>query len=443
MKALVIQHLRNEIRSAVESADVLANRCWRRGLISKDKYKTVLREHDSNAKYDLLLSAVEASIRDEEARFDVFLEILEGELEPSVAKTLISKILAHLQEVQERRASIDQCTEKSGDSAFQPNVSSRSRTQNEATRVKGGKEETSVEYSSSTNDNSQGSVSQVSNLRRRRVKDRQTGHTKMEHVQLSENKSSEVEPIQENDEEPSSSDESHEVEPVEATDTSPPCTNQRNPEHRQLLCNLQERTFAHYDRLQLEERCRELTKTKELLEKQLDEQSVDYYNRCDEKKQIEKELEEIQSEVVLLKKDQEEAKSRHEIELEQLRSQVANSEREKQELEVKSQEYEQEILEIMKAYDTKLSRRGRTIHQLQEKLKASDSIIREKNQEIVRLHSCIAELQYQRRRTETDKCRNDVMEYKSNRCSLLIAVVVVRGLIELLIFFWIVKIYFL
>lgn len=65
------------------------------------------------------MEAVEDTIRQEGTHYEKFLDVLECELELTVAKTLRSKISYHLQETQER-ANHDQCTEQETASSLAP-----------------------------------------------------------------------------------------------------------------------------------------------------------------------------------------------------------------------------------------------------------------------------------------------------------------------------------
>lgn len=112
-KAATIHLLAEEIATGIQSVEAVANRCWRKKIISNKVYKEVLRPNPSNESHGavkILLKAVEASIREEQKHFDDFLEILRNELEPEVAKNLISKITYHLEESLER-INLDQSTE--------------------------------------------------------------------------------------------------------------------------------------------------------------------------------------------------------------------------------------------------------------------------------------------------------------------------------------------
>ena len=109
-KAVAIYFMVEEIATGIQSVETIANRCWRKKVISDRAYKQVLRPHllpDSANR--ALLRLIEASIREEDMHFEEFFEILGDELPPQIAKDVISKITYHLKETHEH-TNLKQCT---------------------------------------------------------------------------------------------------------------------------------------------------------------------------------------------------------------------------------------------------------------------------------------------------------------------------------------------
>lgn len=229
---------------------------------------------------------------------------------------------------------------------------------------------------------------------------------------------------------------STEVEPVQATDGVPAPSLEsclHTQQHIKFLQLLKEERFAHFDKVQQDARYRELKNEKDKLEKQLEQQSVDYCNVCVDKRKIEEEVKDKRLTVDQLMKERDQIVARYQCELEQLRSQVARDEKERHELEIKCIEHEQQISNIKELYESRVSQCQKEISVLENKLKKLKSIIEkqkttinEKEHEINKLCRNLLELQeeFQKKCTELDKCRLQVTEFKSNFRSLLIFVVV-------------------
>ena len=422
IKATVIRHLSEDIASAIQSTETVANRCWRKKVISDDIYRAVLRNQDPQIKHTTLLEAVEAGIRANEEYFEVFLEILKNELEPEIAKSLIPRIHCCLEEETER-VNIDQSTEED---PF-PSMSSSHSAQYEAKKQESQKEKGMVKPSensdasgeldnnkstSSDEDNST-STSSVASLRRRAISQRSS---------------------QTDEEPPHITNEPTEVVSVQAT-AELPSSEERAHQRREMIRQAQEERFAHYDKIQQDARCRELMKEKEKVEKELEEQSVDFYNVCEERKSLENMLKEKTSEVESLKTERDQIVARHRIELEELRSKVANNERERNNLQIKCQELEKKISKMTTYYDTEISQHVREIQSLQEKLLMLKNTIGEQEEKINELKQekhqlcrCVFKLQ-----NELNECRREVLEFKSNLYSLIIFLVVFRGMFEFML----------
>ena len=424
IKAGVIKHFSEEIATAIQSReiDLVANRCWRREIIPEDIYKAVLRNPDPQIKHTTLLEAVEAGIRANEEHFEAFLKILENELKPEIAKSLIPSIHCYLEEETER-ANIDQSTEE--EDPF-PSMSSSHSAQYEAKKQESQKEKGMVKpsdysdasgeldnnKSTSSDEENSTSTSSVASLRRRAISQRSSqSDEEPPHITNELTSNVVVVSVQATAELPSSEERAY-----------------------QMIRQAQEEKFAHYDKLQHEARCRELMKEKEKVEKELEEQSVDFYNVCEERKSLENMLKEKTSEVESLKTERDQIVARHQIELEELRSKVSNSERERHMLEIKCQECEKEI----SFYDAKISKCNREIQSLQEELLILKNTISEQEEKINELKHenrqllrCTVELQMEL--SKLKECRREVLEFKSNFRSLVIFAIVFRCMSDLIL----------
>ena len=457
VKAIAIHLAAEEIATAIQSVEAIANRCWRKNIISEQVYKQVLRPHPSINPVQVLLEAVEASIREEEAHFGEFLEILGHELQPQVAKDVISKITYHLEETRER-TNIDQCTEDD--------------TQN-GTDQKGAVADTSdTQVSKDSNllaGNSKGTNRAPSTLRKRK-RGTHAGTCAHSFPQADERPSvlckqgtrtgthsspgsAVEEPVRAtcNDEIPSISDlnsntnlQSIDVEPIQATDDATLSLLDRLLQQRQeTLRRLQEEKFAEYDKLQAEANNQVLTDENKSLKRQLEQQSSDHNRICDEKKKLEKELSDKRLKVDQLLAERSQRITSHQCDLEQLRNRVAENEKERNEVEVRCRELEQMIEEITEAYDSEISQYQSEIEALQEQLDATKAVvddqsstIREQQHEIRRLSSSVIVLQdkFEKKCTEFDDYRHRVMEFKSNIRALfvfLVVFIILIGVIEI------------
>ena len=300
IKAVAVHLTAEEIATAIKSVEAIANRCWRKKIISDQNYKEVLGPHPSvETAKQILLQAVEASIREEEAFFNDFLDILGNELPPQIAKDLITKITYHLEETFEH-TNLDQCTE---DTQNEPDQKGAVATETSAS--------VPIELSTDSNFSAGKSVDTSSTLctlrKRRSTPSKQGTHTGLcTH----------------------SFPQSAEMEPVQATDETPSLLESLLQQRQGLLRPLQEEKFAQYDKLQAEANNQVLMDENESLNRRLELQSVDYSHTSEEKKKIEKELSDKRLEVdrLLAERDQEVAS--YQLDLKQLQKQVAENEKE-------------------------------------------------------------------------------------------------------------------
>ena len=427
LKATAIHLASEEIATAIQSVEAIANRCWVKNIISEQVYKQVLRPHPSTEPVRVLLDAVEASIREEEARFGGFLEILGRELQPEAYKYVMFQVTYHLEETRERK-DLAQCTEDD--------------TQNETneTGVAEMTDTQSVQVSDSnlfaaTNDGI-GTSSSLSTVRKRK-RDGMCAHSsphKEEQPSVSCEQTMHtgthglpglavMEPLQAACPKEASNisnanfPQSNEVEPVQATaDTTPSLLDHSLQQRQEMLRRLQEEKFTEYDKLQAEANKQVLTDENECLKRQLEEQSSGLDHACDERKKLEKELSDKQLKVDQLLVECSQRIQRHQYDLEQLQNRVAENEKERNELQVMCRELEQTIEGITKAYDSEISQYQREIEALQEKLDTTNAIIdgqsstiREQQQEIRRLSSSVIDLndKFKRKCTEFDEFKRD------------------------------------
>ena len=454
-KAIAIHYTAEEIATGIQSVETIANRCWRKKIISNEVYKEVLRPHpsaDTANKALLLVNAVEASIREEEAHFGEFLEILGNELEPQVAKELISRIGYHLEETRER-TNLDQCTEDTQDKLDHAQKEAVTKTTDTPFVQVSKDSNLSADKSDSTNN--------ASSILRNRKQGTHTctalngsnhsypsetlcKHTGTHNV----SESAEVEPVQATNEMPHTSGlhrnnflQSNDVEPIQATDETTPSLLDCSLEQRQeMLQRLQEEKFAEYDKLQAKANNQILLDEKKSLKRQLEQQSIDHSHICDEKKKLEKELSDkcLKVDQLLVERSQRIASHRHN--LEQLRNQVAENEKERNELEARCKDLEQRIKDITETYDSKISQYQCEIQALQEELDSIKSIvddqsstISEQQQEIRRLSSGVITLQdkFEKKCMDFDDYRR-VTEFKSDTWAFLVFLVVFVIIIEVI-----------
>ena len=428
VKATAIYLASKEIATAIQSVEVIANRCWRKNIISEQIYKQIiLRPHPSSELVRVLLDAVEASIREEEAHFSEFLEILGRELQPEAYKHVMFQITYHLEEMRERK-NLAQCTEDD--------------TQNETneTGVAEMTDPQSVQVSDSNlfaaTNNDTGTNSSLSTVRKRKrdgmcahsspckeeqpsVLCEQTTHTGthglpgsavMESLQAACPK--EASNISD-----ANFPQSNEVEPVQATaDTTPSLLDHSLQQRQEMLRRLQEERFTEYDKLQAEANNQVLTDENECLKRQLEEQSSGLDRARDERKKLEKELSDKQLKVDQLLAERSRRIERHQYDLEQLQNRVAEDEKERNKLEVRRRELEQTIKKIIDNYDSEVSQYRREIEALQEKLDATKAVvdgqsstIREQQREICRLNSNVIELndKFEKKCMEFDEFKRD------------------------------------
>ena len=420
-KAAAIHHFRDDLATAIESVQAVANRCLRMSIISDDTYRAILRPPVSNeaaTPRTLLLEAVEDSIRQEGTHYEKFMDVLERELEPTVAKTLTSKISYHLQETRER-ANLDQCTEQETASSLAPSPAnedkehdSQEKKHPSAEKDDKSQEEKYLEGTPVESSDCQLSVSTSFSMDNHT----RTSSTIRRRAVSSDPSSTEVEPVQATDGVPASSLES--------------CLHTQRL--LKFLRRLEEERFAHYDKVQQDARYRELMNEKDKLKRQLKQQSIDTCNVCEDKRKIEEEMKDERLKVDRLSKERDQIVARYQCELKQLKSQVARNERERHELEVKCKECEHQMSNTKESYESRVSQGQKEIDVLEYKLKKLKSIIEkqkttinEKEHEVNKLCRNLQELQeeFQKKCTELDKCRLQVTEFKSNFRSLLIFVV--------------------
>lgn len=413
-KAAVIFQLNDEIAAAIRSVDTagVANRCWRSKCISDEAYKAVLKARaPEQTATALLLEAVQAGICEEERRFGDFVDILKDELQPDVAKSLITKILARVAEVEER-AHIDQCTEdESSDKAN--NEESTTDSYDELSVVADSSES---QFNVSGGSGESNSVSCT--LRKRTV----ASPLLLSREQVMPEDRAEVVPIQE-------------------TAGPPPLPEAPIQNRNESLRQAEENKFACNDKAQNEANVRDLTEQKEALKRQVEQQTIDYCNICDDKKRVEEELQEKKMQVKCLSKERDETIAEHKTELEHLRNCVAENERDRHQLEVKCKECENKLKIVTETYAMKISQCENEILSLQQKLVELNSTncrqqgtIDNQNREIRKLSAKIIELnkQLQTKDVELEQCRHEVNEFKNNGWAMLIFVIIFLGLIEFL-----------
>ena len=448
-KAIAIQYTAEEIATSIQSVETIANRCWRKKIISNEVYKEVLRPHplaDTANKALLLVNAVEASIREEEAHFGEFLEILGNELEPQVAKELISRIGYHLEETRER-TNLDQCTKDTQDEL--------DHGQKEAVTETTDTPFVQVSKDSNLSADKSDSTSNASSILRNRKQGTHTctalhgsnhsyhnetlcKHTGTHNV----SESAKVEPVQATNEMPHTSGlhtnnflQSNDVEPLQATDET------TLEQRQETLRRLQKEKFAEYDKLQAEANNQMLLDENKSLKRQLEQQSIDHSHICDKKKKLEKELSDkcLKVDQLLVERSQRIASHRHN--LDQLRNQVAENEKERNELEARCKDLEQRIKDITETYDSKISQYQCEIQVLQEELDSMKSIvddqssmISEQQQEIRRLSSGVITLQdkFEKKCMDFDDYRR-VTEFKSDTRAFLVFLVVFVIIIEVIL----------
>jgi hypothetical protein len=413
VKATAIHLASEEIATAIhgQSVEAIANRCWRKNIISEQVYKQILRPHPSIDPVRVLLEAVEASIREEEAHFGEFLEILGNELQPQAYKDVESQITYHLEEARER-TKLAQCTEDD--------------TQNESNEIEVVAETTDTQSAQVSDSNlliagTNEDTSCSSSILRKRKRDGTCAHssprTDEKSSVLCEQPqdthtgthgfpgSSILEPFQATctKETPNNSDvnlpRSNEVEPIQATVDTTPSLLDHSLQQRQETLRLQEEKFSKYDKLQAEANNQVLTDENKDLKRQLGQQSGDLNHTCEEKKRLEKELSDKRLKIDQLLVERSQRIEHHQYALEQLQNRVAEDEKERNELEVKRRELEQTIEEITEAYDSEISQCRCEIAALQEKLDAMKAVvdnqsntIYEQRHEIRRLSSNVIEL---------------------------------------------------
>ena len=431
LKATAIHLASEEIATATQSVEAIANRCWRKNIISEQIYKQILRPHPSGEPVvQVLLDAVEASIREEEARFGEFLEILERELQPEAYKYVMSRVTYHLEETRERKNLAQSTEDDMQNETNETEAAEMTNTQ-------------SVQVSDSnlfaaTNDEigTNGTNSSLSTLRKRKrdgmcahsspckeerpsVSCEQSMHTGthglpgsavMERLQAACPK--EASNISD-----ANFPQSNEVEPIQATaDTTPSLLDHSLQQRQEMLRRLQEEKFTEYDQLQAEANNQVLTDENECLKRQLEEQSNDLDHAYDEKKKLEKELSDKQLKVDQLLAERSQKIEHHQYDLEQLQNRVAENEKERNELQVRRRELEQTIEEITEAYESEISQYQLEIDALREKLDAMNtvvdgqsSMIHEQQQEIRRLSSSVTELndKFDKKCMEFDEFKRD------------------------------------
>ena len=452
VKAIAIHLAAEEIATAIQSVEAIANLCWRKNIISEQVYKQILRPHPSINPVQVLLEAVKASIREEEEHFGEFLEILGHELQPQVAKDVISKINYHLEETRER-TNIDQCTEND--------------TQKGTDQIGAVAKTSDTQVSKDSNllaGNSKGTNRASSTLRKRKC-GTHAGTCAQSFPQTDEKPSvlckqgtrtgtysspgsAVEEPVRAtcNDEISSISDlnsnnflQSNDVEPIQATDDATLSLLDRSLQQRQeTLRRLQEEKFAEYDKLQAEANNQVLTDENKSLKRRLEQQSSDHNLICDEKKKLEKELSDKRLKVDQLLAERSQRIASHRRNLEQLQNRVAENEKERNEVEVRCRELEQTIEEITEAYDSEISQYRSEIEALQKELDTikaivdnQSSTISEQRQEICRLSGSLIVLQDKFEKKCDDFRR--VTEFKNDTRAFLVFLVVFVIIIEIII----------